>query len=335
MILHPGILALLTGSFIASVMLLYSSYLGTVIIKRWDIKSSSEGQLLLERRTYLISTIMNFILGFVILSALLFIYTADDIHRIFVGAMCATGSLNANPVGWHLLYTKISAFFLSSVWIALNYIDRRAEDYPLVKIRYSLLLIIAPLVILDSYLQMRYFLGLDPDIITSCCGALFSESGKGFAAGLSSLPTLPVKAVFFSISFIFILTGVLLQRFWRSALRYIFFVTAMIIFPVSVTAVVSFISLYYYEIPTHHCPFDILQSHYGFIGYPLYISLFGGTLFGVITGLTEPLRRIKTINAIIDKSQKKWVRLSVVLIIAFIIISVYPMVFSDFSLEGY
>ena len=166
MILHPGIIALLIGSFIVFVMLLYSSLLGIKIIRRWDIRSSSEEQLGLERKTYLVSTIMNYVLGFEILSAIVFIYTVDNIHNIFVGAMCATGSLNANPVGWNTFYMKIIILFLSAVWITINSIDQRAEDYPLVKLKYSLLLIIFPAVVLETYLQFRYFLGINPDIIT-------------------------------------------------------------------------------------------------------------------------------------------------------------------------
>jgi len=41
-------------------------------------------------------------------------------------------------------------------------------------------------------------------------------------------------------------------------------------------AILSFISVYFYELPTHHCPFCILQKEYGYVGYPLYLTLFGG-----------------------------------------------------------
>src|SRR5512139_1214780 len=103
MILHPGILALIVGSCIVLVMMLFASAQGIGILKGWDFRSSSEKQLDLERRTYLISSIIQYALGFEILSTLLFIYTVDDIHNLFVGAMCATGSLNATPVGWYAL----------------------------------------------------------------------------------------------------------------------------------------------------------------------------------------------------------------------------------------
>ena len=98
---------------IVLLMLLYASALGIKILLKWDYHSSSEQQLTLERKTYLISTLINYAFGFVVFSGFLYIFTVDEIHKLFVGAMCATGSLNANPVGWHVLWTKMLSFFFA------------------------------------------------------------------------------------------------------------------------------------------------------------------------------------------------------------------------------
>ena len=89
MILHPGVLSLILGSGITLLLLLFASALGIQILRRWDISSSSEEQLLLERRTYLVSTLMAWAFAFQVGSLFLFIFTAEDLHRLFVGAMCA------------------------------------------------------------------------------------------------------------------------------------------------------------------------------------------------------------------------------------------------------
>lgn len=335
MILHPGVLSLITGSAIVIVMMVYSSLLGLKILKGWDINSSSSKQLLLERKTYLVSTIMNYVLGFVVLSAFLFIYTVDDIHGIFIGAMCATGSLNANPVGWNVLYTKIIVFFISLIWIAFNYIDQRAEDYPLVRIKYIILLLIIPLVIFDAYFQIKYFLGLKPNIITSCCGSLFSEGGEGIASSLSSLPIKPMMILFYTTIGVFLLNSFLSLRFQNSISRYASAILSLAVFVVSIASIISFISLYFYEIPTHHCPFDIIQKNYNFIGYPIYITLFSGVFFGMITGIFEPLKKIASLNIVIKESQKRWTVLSILLILIFTVICSWPILFSSFTLEGY
>ena len=80
MFFHPAILALFIGSLLISGMLLYAAYYGVQILQKWDIHSGSEIQLNLERRTYLISTIMAYALVFQLFSFFLFIYTADNLQ---------------------------------------------------------------------------------------------------------------------------------------------------------------------------------------------------------------------------------------------------------------
>jgi hypothetical protein len=335
MILHPGVISLIIGSAAMSLMMFYASILGLKILETWDINSSSAEQLSLERKTYLVSTIVNYVLGFVIISAFLFIYTVDDIHRQFIGAMCATGSLNANPVGWIVLYTKIIAIFFSLVWIAINYLDQQAEDYPLVRKKYSMLVFITAFIIVDAYLQLKYFMGLKPNIIVSCCGSLFNEGEAGIASSLSSLPAKPVMITFYVTTGVFLVNALLSLWMKKSILKYMLALMSFILFVVSITSIISFISLYFYEIPTHHCPFDIIQKDYYFIGYPLYISLFGGIFFGMATGIVEQYKKIASLQVIINKAQRKWTILSILMILTFIVISSWPVLFSSFTLEGY
>ena len=62
MMFHPGILALLLGSILTTSMLCYAAYQGIRIIRNWDISSGSERQLELERKTYLVSIIISYVL---------------------------------------------------------------------------------------------------------------------------------------------------------------------------------------------------------------------------------------------------------------------------------
>jgi hypothetical protein len=333
MMLHPGVIALLTGSTFVVLLMLYSAFLGIRILGRWDMQSSSAEQLSLERRTYLISTIMNYVLGFVILSSILFIYTVDDLHSAFIGAMCATGSLNANPVGWVSLFTKILLIFVSAAWICLNHMDQQVEDYPLVKINYSLLLLITPLVLTDAWLQIRYFVGLRADVITSCCGALFTEEGGGIAGDLSGLPVKPMMTAFYLAVAAFLLNAVLSLRF--SILHYASIPLSLFLFAVSLASMVSFISLYFYKIPTHHCPFCLLQKEYLFIGYPVYLTLFSGVFFGMLSGISEVLKKKPSLAVYIHTCQKRWTLASICFTTLFFIICSWPVVFGPLTLEGY
>lgn len=335
MILHPGILALILGTTLVFFMLIYASGLSLKIIRRWDFESSSEEQLTLERKTYLVSTIVNYALGFEIFSLILFIYTVDEIHGLFVGAMCATGVLNANPVGWYALYLKIAIFFAAALWVALNYLDGRAENFPLTRIKFTSLLLLTPLVGLELYLLIVYFLGLHPEVITSCCGSLFSASGTGVAAELAGLPVIPMMVIFYGSGLTVLLSALVCLKGRASLFCPFFSVFTAIFFLVSITAVVSFISLYIYELPTHHCPFDIVQKNYGFIGYPLYLTLFAGTLFGIMPGVLRPAIKHKGLSAVFDALQRKWVLISCGLLTLFILIVSWPILFGSFKLAGY
>ncbi len=101
--------------------------------------------------------------------------------------MCAAGSLYVNDYGYPALLLKLFNFLLAGLWLILNYTDNRAYDYPLIKKKYAFLLILAPFILTEIVLQANYFLRLRPDIITSCCGSLFSAEGTSLASELTSI----------------------------------------------------------------------------------------------------------------------------------------------------
>ncbi len=335
MLLHPGIIGLIIGSGLTLLLLFSSALLGMQILRKWDITSSSELQLSLERKTYLVSTLVQYALLFQVISAFLFIYTADDMHNLLVGAMCATGSLNANPYGFPALYAQIVTLFLAAAWISLNRIDNRAEDYPLTRKKYSLLFLILPAVTAGYVLQLTYFGSIDPDVITSCCGVLFSEGGAGLGSSLSSLPVRKTEIVFGLLYLLVIVSGLLAARSGRRPFTLLLSASSALFFFGAIASVITFISLYFYQMPSHHCPFDILQSGYYYVGYPLYATLFAGSFFGVMTGAVEPFRKIPSLAAVIPAVQRRWALTATVAITLFVILSIVPMVFTPFTLEGY
>jgi hypothetical protein len=333
-ILHPGILALLVGSSLVLVMVAVASWTGLRILRHWDPDSSSERQLELERRTVLVSTLAGYALGFEVVGAFLFIFTVDDIHELFVGAMCATGSLNANPVGWWVLVVKVVILVAAPVWIAVNRFDQRAGDFPIVRGKYVALLALVPLVAADVVLTARYVSGLDPQIVTSCCGALFSQAEGSVAGELAGLPVEPAMAAFYgTIAAFLTVAGACLLRPW-AALRAGLSVLSLALLAVSLTAVVSFVSLYVYQLPTHHCPFDMFQAGYRWIGYPLYGSLFAGVVFGLLPGVFVPVARRRGLDAAVRRAESRWLRWGILCVLAFTTVSSWPIVFGRMTLVG-
>ena len=335
MILHPGILALVVGSAIVLAMISYAGWIGVRVLRRWDFDSSSAEQLALERSTYLGSTLAGYALGFQIVAALLFLFTIEDIHELFVGAMCATGSLNANPVGWSALGAKGLVLIAAPLWIVFDLLDRRAGDFPIIRPKFLALLALVPLMAADLALQLRYFTGLDPQIITSCCGALFSESGSTLASEVASLPVQPMLLAFYAAAALFLAAGLGCFVIRTALLRYLFAGAALLILVVSLASIVSFLSLYVYELPTHHCPFDMLQRQYSFIGYPIYLFLFASVFFGLLPGLTVPLRRLPRLEALIADAESAWLTWGVVSMLAFVSVASWKVIFGSLTMVGY
>ena len=144
MIFQPAIIALLLASLVSVAMLLAAAPFAVQVIRHWDIGSGSERQLRLERRTYLFSTLTMFVMATQLAALLLFVFNADKMSEIFVGAMCAVGTLNVNPFGFPALVAQMTVFFLAAAWLAINHVDTRAPDYPLVRIKYAALLALLP-----------------------------------------------------------------------------------------------------------------------------------------------------------------------------------------------
>ena len=302
MILHPSILALFISSLLICLMVLYSTAYGIQILRRWDIASGSELQLGLERRTYLISTIVGYFLAFQLVSLFLFIYTADSICHLFVGAMCAVGTLTVNQFGYPTLVLKIINFLLAGLWLILNHADNQGFDYPLIRTKYRLLVVMAPIILAETTLQGIYFLGLRPDIITSCCGSLFSPASRGIATEVINAPPLPMLTVFFLSTSVTFASGLWFYLNGRGGA--LFAALSAVQFVVALTAVISVISLYVYQMPSHHCPFCILQGEYHYIGYPIYIAILTAVTTGVGAGWLSHYRRIASLQEALPGLQR-------------------------------
>ncbi len=330
MIINPAIIALICSAILSAGFCVYAVVWGSRIIRHWDLKSGSTLQLQLERRTYLISTIMTCLLSAEIFNLFLFIYTADHIHPIFIGAMCAAGSLNVNGFGYPTLLTKIITLLCCGIWLVVNQADNRAEDYPLIRFKYKLLFCIAGLLVLGALLQIAYFKGLKAEVITTCCGTLFNTDAENIAGGIAGLPDGIMRIAFFTAAALHLRSAVHLLASGRGG-QILGWVSA-VYFLAATLSVISFISVYYYELPTHHCPFDILQSDYRYVGYPLYGALFVFAVSGMAVGVLDGFTALPSLSSILPGLMRRYAWISLFAGLIFLAISAYPMVFSDFKL---
>ncbi|MCA1971749.1 MAG: hypothetical protein LDL44_02845 [Caenispirillum sp.] len=303
MLFQPAIIALLLASGVAVAMLAAAAPFAVQVIRQWDLASGSERQLRLERRTYLFSTLAAFVMVVQLVALLLFVFNADRMAEMFVGAMCAVGTLNVNPWGFPALLTQMAVFFLAAAWLVVNHADTRAPDYPLVRVKYALLLLLLPALLLSFGLQLKYFLGLKADVITSCCGSLFSADATGLAAEVAALKPLPAMLLFYGA--IAVSAGLTFAHARTQRLGYAAAAASAGAFVATLVGVLSFVSLYIYEHPNHHCPFCILKPEYGHQGYWLYVPLFAATAAGLGVGALQPFRRIASLRWIVPAASRR------------------------------
>jgi hypothetical protein len=297
MLFRPAIIALLLASAANVAMLLAATPFAVEVLRHWDIASGSQRQLNLERRTYLISVLLASVMATQLLALLLFVFNADRMAPMFVGAMCAAGALNVDPYGFPALIAQIAVFFLAAMWLAINHVDIQAPDYPLVRVMYALLFAVAPALVAAFALELWYFLGLKADVLTSCCARVFSGDAKGLSGDLAALPPLPAIVAFYCTLILAMAAAGYTSLRRRGG--YAVAMASLTAFLAAIAGILSFLSLYVYEHPHHHCPFCVLKAEYGYQGYWLYLPLFVATACGLAVGAVQPFAAVASLRDIV------------------------------------
>jgi hypothetical protein len=214
--------------------------------------------------------------------------------------MCGAGVIGENRYGYPLLVLKVLAILLSSFWILLNREDLKAKNYPFIKKRYYLFFLIYLIFILSYIVELNYFGDISLQRVVSCCSTIFGASGN------NSLPfNLDIKSlliIFYLLSLLNIYT--IIQK---DALALLF--SSIIFGIVAYYALTYFFGTYIYEIPTHICPFCMLQSEYHYIGYALWGSLLAYIFYASANG------GLKLFKA---KGELRYYRYSLLLILFFL-----------------
>jgi len=330
MFASPMVIALTLTAVLSTAFILYATGVGLHILLFWNPSSSRALQLRLERRTFLISSVMTHAIGVQAISFVLFVYTADRLHEFFTGAMCAAGTLNANLYGYWALGLKLAGFVAGCLWMIIRHVNSRAPDYPLIRIQYGWLCVVCVLWCSETYYLLRYFFELDPQIITSCCGTIFDAATEGFAAEMTHVPLALIRPLFWGL-----LIGTLVAGNHYVIRRQgdgLFALLGTLLLPVSLVALISYLCLYFYELPTHHCPFCLLQKEYHYVGYLLYGSIFVGGITATGVGILKWFKMYHSLTSIVPALQRKLCKVSLAGFVVFGLTAIYPMIFSAFRL---
>ncbi|SFP87842.1 hypothetical protein [Hydrogenimonas thermophila] len=311
-LLSPDVIAILILDTIFFIFASLAFIISIQIVRKWEIEATTQLQYILEKRAYLVATIIKYIFYFKLPLFLYFIYTLDMLSNILPGAMCAAGVTNATIYGMPLFMVKIFDLYLFGFWLVVNYIDMKKPDYPFTKLKFLFFILIFPILAIETVLEILHVGGINPQVIVSCCGTLFSAAKSSSVSIFINLPNYLILSIFYA-NFLLIFLSYLYKKAFLTALFNAIFI------PVAIVSLIVFFSTYIYEMPHHHCPFCLLQSDYNYIGYFLYITLFGGTFFGISAYISEKLSY---------KTSKKWIKISMILDTLYVIlVSYFPVSF--------
>lgn len=286
-------------------------YFSMIMIKKFNFKSSEPFQYNLEKKNVLVSTVVSFFVIIKICFFFYFLYFLNQLAPAIRGAMCAAGVLNLTPYGNYLIILKVIILFILFCWYYINKEDESRYGYIFSKLKYKFLLVICAGIFLEFYLELNLFYNINPEKIVSCCSSIFIGEPRKFSTFMLDIKN-SLSASGYVMSFIFLGIFYLFKRYTSYGLLSILFgVTALY-------SLIDFFSTYIYELPTHRCPFCILQGDYYYIGYLIYFLLFTGIFYGMGLFFLK--------NIIRENTKKVWIKVSFIAVTAYTVIIFYYVI---------
>ncbi len=258
-------------------------YQSVILLKHYDSNAVSEYQYKLEKKSYLLITIISvsIIIKFLLLP--FFVHTLDVLSSIVPGAMCGAGVIQANEFGEPSLIVKIIVVMLSLLWITLNTYDEKTLKQPYFQTKLYFFIVIYILIILELFLEINFFTNISTESPVLCCSTIYVDDEDTNPLPFN-LSTISLLILFYSL-YILIL---FLAHFKK---KYLLAPLSLFYAYISYYAITYFLGTYIYELPTHKCPFCMLQSDYNFIGYAIFTSLFMATFYALSASIFSFTKR--------------------------------------------
>lgn len=277
-LLSNQVIVFLLSEFTLFFLLFIAFVVSIKVLVKWDFESFTPQQFALERQAYLVSTITIFVFVMKFLLVVYFVFSIDALSLLVPGAMCASGVITANDYGSYLLILKLSILFLLTLWFSVHAYDMSTKNHQWFKEKSWLFSLIFVFIILELGLDFVYFSNIDTHLPVSCCSALFGqlEGANPLPFGLS----IPLLLILFYLLYALVLLSLKSNQTLLYILANILFVY------IAYYAVVYFFGTYIYQLPTHKCPFCMLQAEYAYVGYILWGSLFMGSYMGLSDAIT-------------------------------------------------
>ena len=134
MLLRPGAMALLAISLVSALLLASALPHALRILRRWNPADPGEGQVALERGTWLFPPLVALAVALQALGLPILVQDADRAADLLPGAMCAVGTFRAGPQGFPALLAHLGLVLLGFAWLALHRVDVATPGGPLARV---------------------------------------------------------------------------------------------------------------------------------------------------------------------------------------------------------
>ena len=261
--------------FILSIALFHT----LIILKAYNTTVMSAYQYTLEKRSYLVVTIIWVALLIKITLFPFFTYTLNELSNIIPGAMCAAGVIGSNVYGEPLLILKIVVILLVLLWMLLNREDIYCEDNTYFRKKMFFFIGIFFILMIEMLIEVFFLTALSSENPVLCCSAIYIDTED-----INPLP-FQFSVLQLLIFFYLLYMGLMAAAYWKK--RLLLLALSLFFSYIAYYAIVYFFSTYVYELPSHQCPFCLLQSEYYYIGYAIFGLLFIASFYAIAIGLFQ------------------------------------------------
>jgi hypothetical protein len=229
------------------------------IFHRWNT-SSQEEKSQLEKVFYLAFAAVAIILGIRLFLVPLHFWTMQSFVHMIPGAMCLWGVFDAVPgFAWGGLLLKFVLPIVYIGWLLLAYINNKCRTHPLMQNLMAFFIITAPLVLIDSAVDIFTFSEISP-VQVNCCTSAIDVGNRPIPVLIGGVSgQLLLAAGFFAVAAAFAASLFLALKY-----RFAHWISLVLSIPLAALLVVTITEVFtpwILRLPFHHCPFCLFFQH--------------------------------------------------------------------------
>jgi hypothetical protein len=231
------------------------------IWRRWK-KSDQEERNELEKSFYLVFAATTILLAIRLFIVPLYFFTLQSFIPAIPGAMCLWGVFNALPQFlWPALILNLALPLLYAGWLVMAHINAQCKRNPLVGNMSGLFILLSPLLLIDSILDLTIFIKITPVQVTCCTNAIdvgpAAQALHAFPPSIGALSGQQIMLLLFIlVSSLFAVFAFLSTK--KSVFEWPARLLTIILVPTTVITMAEVFTPWILNLPFHYCPFCLV-----------------------------------------------------------------------------